>query len=148
MGIYSVIYEKVYNLQKSIEQLSSSLLCCAARMDLPDPHSPPISIVHCSREVFKAISCISTELLYIGSSWSSCLCSFMWRSPQEYIPYEFILTSPAVFHMSASSYFYIFSWWVVGGHTVAVLWGVASRTCSILLTAFLCNWRQAFSPYI
>ena len=30
-------------------------------------------------------SCISKELLYIGSSWSSYLCSSMWRGPQEYI---------------------------------------------------------------
>ena len=30
--------------------------------------SPLVSIVHYSREVFKATSCIGTELLYIGSS--------------------------------------------------------------------------------
>ena len=40
--------------------------------------SPPISIIHCSWEVFKATSYIGTELL-------------------------FFLTSPAVFHMSGSS---------------------------------------------
>ena len=40
-----------------------------------------------------------------------------------------------------------FSWWVVGGRTAAVLWSVASRTCSIQLVAFLCNCHQAFSPY-
>ena len=38
---------------------------------------------------------ISTELLYIGSSWSTCLCSSMWRGPQDYIAYEFVFTSPA-----------------------------------------------------
>ena len=31
--------------------------------------APPVSIVHCSREVFKAISCIGTKLFYIGYSW-------------------------------------------------------------------------------
>ena len=31
---------------------------------------------------------------------------------------------------------------------LAVLWGPVSRTCSVLLTAFLCNYHQAFSPYI
>ena len=33
---------------------------------------------------------------YIGSS---CLCSSMWRGPQEYITYEFVLTSSAVSHI-------------------------------------------------
>ena len=35
---------------------------------------PPVSIVHRYREVFQATSCIDSELLYIGSSWSSYLC--------------------------------------------------------------------------
>ena len=68
--------------------------------DLSEPLSPPVSIIHCSHKVFQATSCINTELLYIGSSWSSYLCSSMW---QEYIAYEFILTSLAVSHMSSSS---------------------------------------------
>ena len=33
---------------------------------------------------------------------------------------------------------------MIGGRTAAALWGVASRTCSILLAAFLCRCRQAF----
>ena len=33
--------------------------------------------------VFKATSCIGTELLYAGSSWSSWLCSSRWRGPPE-----------------------------------------------------------------
>ena len=61
----------------------------------PDPLTPPVSIVHRSREVFQTSSCIGTELLYIGSSLSSKLCLSMWRDPQEYIAYEFVLTSPA-----------------------------------------------------
>ena len=44
----------------------SSSSCRAASMDLPDPVSPPVSIVHRSREVLKAISFIDTELF--GSS--------------------------------------------------------------------------------
>ena len=40
------------------------------------------------------------------------------------------------------------SWWEVGGRIVGALWGVASRTCSILLAAFLCNWHLAFSPAV
>ena len=43
-------------------------------MDLLDPLSLPVSIVHRSQEVFLAISYIGTELLYIRSSWSSYLC--------------------------------------------------------------------------
>ena len=67
------------------------------------PLSPPVSIVHRSWQVFKAIPCVGTELLYVGSSWSSCLCSSMWRGPQEYITYGFVLTSPAVSHIFGSS---------------------------------------------
>ena len=50
----------------------------SAVLNLPDSLSPLVSIVHCSQEVFNATSCIGTELLYIGSSWSSYLCSSMW----------------------------------------------------------------------
>ena len=62
--------------------------CCAASMDLSDPLLPPVSSVHCFQEVFKAISCIGIEQLNIGSSWSSCVCSSMWRGPLEYVAYE------------------------------------------------------------
>ena len=72
-------------------------------MDLPDPLSPPVSIVHRPRDIFQTTSCIGTELLYIGSSWSSHLCLSMCRGPQEYIAYEFVLTSLAVSHMFGSS---------------------------------------------
>ena len=45
-------------------------------MDFPNPLSPPVSIVHCSWEVFQTTSCIGTELLYIGSSWCyAIMCS-------------------------------------------------------------------------
>ena len=82
--------------------------------------------------VFQATSCIGIELLYIGSNWSSNLCSSMWRGLLEYIAYEFVLTFPAVSSMSGSSNFDSFcDGWVVGGRTAAVLWDVASRTCSI-----------------
>ena len=81
-----------------------SSLCRAASTDFPDPLSSPVSIVHHSREVFQATPYISTELLYIGSSWSSYLSSSMWRGPQMYNTYEFVLTS-AVSRMSGSSNF-------------------------------------------
>ena len=43
--------------------------------------------------------------------------------------------------------------WIVfviggGGCTAAALWGVASRTCSILLASFLCSYCQTFSPSV
>ena len=70
---------------------------------IPDPLSPLLPNFHCFRQVFRVTSPISTELLYVGSSWSSCLCLSVWRGSQEYIPYEFVPTSPAVFRMLGSS---------------------------------------------
>ena len=37
---------------------------------------------------------------------------------------------------------------VAGGRIVGALWGVAARTCSILLATFLCNSRLASSPAV
>ena len=80
----------------NIDYLSSSLSSChTASTDLLDLLSLPISNVHHSREVLQTTFCISTEQLYISSSWLS-----VWRCPQEYIAYEFIFTFPAVSHMS------------------------------------------------
>ena len=85
---------------------SSSLSSCRAiSTDIPDPLSPPVPIVHCLRQVLRDTSRIGTELLYVCSSWSSCLCSAMWRGPQEYITYELVPTSPTVSCMSGSSNF-------------------------------------------
>ena len=39
------------------------------------------------------------------------------------------------------------SWWEAGGRIVGALWGVAARTCSILLTTFLCNCHLASYSY-
>ena len=54
-------------------------------------------------EVFKATCCISTKLLYVGSSGSFCLWSSIWSGLQEYVTYEFVPTSPAVSRISGSS---------------------------------------------
>ena len=48
--------------------------CCAISMDIPDPLSLPLPIVHCFQQVLRATSHIGTELLYVGSNWSSCFC--------------------------------------------------------------------------
>ena len=99
-NLYTIIWVQVII---SISSLSSSHR--AISTDILDPLLPPFSIVHCFQKVFRATSHISTELLYVGSRWLSCLCSSMWWGPQEYIIYEFILTSPAVSCMSGSSNF-------------------------------------------
>ena len=67
---------------------SSSSSCRTIRTDIPDPLSPPLPIVHCFRQVLRATSRIGTELLYVCLSWSSCICTSMWRDPQEYITYH------------------------------------------------------------
>ena len=72
-------------------------------MDIPDPLSPPLPIVYCFQQVFRVTSHIGTELLYVGCSWSSWLCSSMWSSPREYFPFEPVPTSLAVSHMCGSS---------------------------------------------
>ena len=91
---------------------SSSSSSRAVCMGLPDPLSPPVSIVHRSGEVFKAIVSLDTDLLYMGSGWSSYLCLSMWKGPQEYVAYEFVLTSPTRSHLSGSSNLDSFRhWW-------------------------------------
>ena len=56
---------------------SSSSSCHAISTNLPDPLSPPLPIVDCFRQDFMDTSRIGSELLYVGSSWSSCLCTSM-----------------------------------------------------------------------
>ena len=69
---------------------------------------------------------------------------------QEYITHELVPASPAVSCMSGSSNLNSFRdrRQVAGGRTVGVLWGVAARTCSRLLAAFLCICRLASSPAV
>ena len=88
-GRYIYIYIYIY-----IYRSSSS--CRAVSMDITEPLSTAVSIVHRFWEVFQVTSCIGTELLYIGSCWSSSFFSSMWRGPLEFIAYEFVLTSSAV----------------------------------------------------
>ena len=84
---------------------SSSSWCRAASTDIPDPLSPLLPIVHRFWQVIRATSRILTELLYVGSSWSSCFCSAIWGGPYENITYELVPASPAVSCMSGSSNF-------------------------------------------
>ena len=57
---------------------------------------------------------------------------------REYVTYGFVPTSPAVFRMRVSS--------SLDSFRDATLCGAPSRTCLILLAAFLCNCCQSFSP--
>ena len=101
---------------------SSSSSCHAANTDLPESLSSSFTIVHCSWEVFKATYYIGTEVFYIGSSWSSCLCSSTWWGPLEHVAFEFVPTSPAMSRMSGLSNLIVFvmdcrwlySCWFVG----------------------------------
>ena len=55
--------------------ISSLSSCHATSMNIPDPLSPLLPIVHRLWQVFRATSGILTELLYVCSSWSSCFFS-------------------------------------------------------------------------
>ena len=50
-------------------------------------------------------------LLYVGSSWSSCLCSSMYMGPQEYITYEFVQQCPSCLVCLTLTVFVIDSRW-------------------------------------
>ena len=58
---------------------------------------------HLSRQILRATPHILPELLYVGSSLLPRFRSAIWRSPQKYITYGLVLTSPAVSCMSGSS---------------------------------------------
>ena len=71
------------------------------------------------------------------------LLGHMWGSIGD-IAYELVPAFPAVSCISGSSNLDSFH----DGRIVGVLWGVAAKTCSILLATFLCNCRPAFSPAV
>ena len=60
---------------------TSSSSCRAISTDILDLLSPLLPIVHCFWQDLRATSRILTELLYVGTSWSPCFCSAMWRCP-------------------------------------------------------------------
>ena len=63
----------------------SSSSCRTISMCIPDPLLPLLPITHCFRQVLRATSRFGTELLYVGSSWLSYLCTSMWRGSFIYI---------------------------------------------------------------
>ena len=129
---------------------SSSSSYHAANTDLTDPLSLLVSIVYSFREVFRATSCIGTELLYIGSSWSSNICSSLWSVPLKYVAYESVLTSPAVFCMSGSSNLDNFrDGWLVSiqlllcrGFSPGLVLSSLQPSCVIAINLFLHTFRK------
>ena len=97
LSLLTYVYKSYYSSS------SSSSSCRTISTDIADPLSQPLPIVHCFRQVFRHTFRIYTELPYVGSSWSSCFCSTMWRGPQGYITYELAPTSPTESRMSGSS---------------------------------------------
>ena len=85
--------------------------------DIPDPLLPPLPIVHCIWQVLRATSSICTELLYVCLSWMTCEGVHRVHHLRAH-PYF----SSSVLHVWFV-WFWLFSWLVVGGRTVDVLWG-------------------------
>ena len=73
-------------------------------MYFPDFPSPLISMTHRFQQVFSATSCVCKDLMKMSSCWSSNICLFVWRDPEELLAYKFVFTFPAGSIMSYSSY--------------------------------------------
>ena len=75
----------VWNAAVRNKLFSSEMSCfviiiiISSSTDIPDPLSPLLPIVHRFRQVLWATPRILTELLYVGSTWSSRFCSAMCR---------------------------------------------------------------------
>ena len=80
---------------------------------------------------------ISTELLYIGSSWWSCFCLFLWRGPQEHVAYELYLLlhqCPACLVRLTWIVFVMGGWWLHSCYFVrCCLQDLFNIACSILV---------------
>ena len=127
---------------------SSSSFCRAASMDISDPLSPLLSIIHHFWQVVRATSRIHTELLYVGSSWSPCFCIGHVKGVHRRTSLN---SSSLLLQLCLACLVRLtLILFVMGGRcsTPDALWGVASRTCSKLRAAFLCSCRQTFSPSV
>ena len=132
---------------------SSSSSCGATSSDIPDSLSPLLPVVHHFWLVLRAISRILTELLYVSSRWSPCLCSAMCR-----VHRRTSLMSSSLLLQQCPACLVRLTWivFMMGGRwpysccfveccfqdlfkiALSILVYVASRTCSKLLAAFLC----------
>ena len=133
----------VNHLNCTFDGISSSSSCHTVSTDLPVPFSALVPIVYHSQQVFQVTSCIGTELLSVGSSWSTYLCLSMWRGT-SLMSSSFLLQQypTCLVHL-------IWMIFVMGGRwPLLFCGGLPSRNCSIQHAAFLCNCRQAFSSYV
>ena len=111
-----------------LQSLISSSSCGAVSADIPDPLSPLLPIFH-------------RRWLHPVSSHSCCMYVRAGR-PAFARPYVRVhkstsLMSSSLLLQQCSACLGRLTW--IGGRIVGALLGVASRTCSILLAAFLCN---------
>ena len=123
---------------------SSSSSCRAISRDIPDPLLPPsLSSIDSSRSsglhpISTQSCCIMFKLVALPLlghvKGSKRVISLMSRS-------LLLLQYPDCLVRLILIFIVMGGWWL----TAVALWGVASRTCSILLAAFLRNRRQAFS---
>ena len=121
--------------------LSSS--CHAISMDIPDSLSPPLPIVHCFWQVFRATSHIGTELLYVRAGFARP-CKGVCRSTSLTSLSLLLQQCPACLVCLTLIVFVTSGRWPYSCCFV----GCFSRTCSILLTAFSCSCCQASSLYV
>ena len=133
--------QRVHNHYYYIDKIEfdSEMMMITMSTDISDPLSPPLPIVHCFWQVFRATSCIGTELLYVESSWSSCLCSSMCRGPQKYITFELVPTPPAVFCLVS---------WGCKIHQLHLCGGVRPSLTSVLdmtLNNLMVRFQQCWS---
>ena len=126
-------------------QLSSS--CRATSTDIPDPSLATFPIVHHLWQVFRAnpYPHIAAECMFVlvvlllpGHMWASIRVHRLWARPLllQQCPACLVRLAWIVFVMGGR---WPYIWCLVG---------VVSRTCSILLAAFLCTWRLASSPAV
>ena len=122
--------------------------CRAASMDIPDPLLPLFPIIHRLWQVFWATPPLSSH---------SCCMYVLVGRPALAHPYVGVhrstsLMSSSLLLQQCPACLARLTWivFVMGGRWPYswCLWGVAARTCLILLATFLCSCRLASSPAV
>ena len=112
----------------------------AASTDIPDPLSPLLPIIHRFWHVDSGLSSHNC-CMYVRAGRPA----FAWLYAEVHRSTSLMSSSLLLQHCPAClvRLTCIVLCWEAGGRIVGALWGVAARTCSILLAAFLCNCRLA-----
>ena len=144
----------VYNVQTmGLRSSSSSSSSRATGTDIPDPLLPLLRI-EAEKETGNSNFCSSG--LHLVSSHSCCMYvragrpAFVWpyvgvhRSTSLMSSFLLLQQCPACLVRLTWTVFEMGGLWPYSW----CLWGVAARTCSILLATFLCNCRLASSPAV